>query len=57
MCTAKCNISMTAGDILIKFCLVELKIIGHVLGMFNIFFGCIPLRGIYFLILTLRLGI
>jgi hypothetical protein len=57
MCAAKCNISMTAGDFLIKFCLGELKIIVHVLGMFNITFGCIPLRGIYFFILTLRLGI
>jgi hypothetical protein len=37
MCTENCNISTAAVDFLIKFCLGVLKIIRHVLGMFDIF--------------------
>jgi hypothetical protein len=57
MCTENCNISIAAVDFLMKFCLGVLKIIRRVLGMFEIFFGCITQRGIYFFILMLRLGI
>jgi hypothetical protein len=57
MCTENCNISIAAGDFLMKFFLGVLKIMQHVLGMFDNFFGCITPRGIHFFILTLRLGI
>jgi hypothetical protein len=46
MYTEKCNISIATGNFLIKLCVGVLKIIRHVLGMFDIFFGCITLRGI-----------
>jgi hypothetical protein len=46
MYSEKCNISIATGSFLIKFCAGLLKFIRHVLGMFDIFFGCISPRGI-----------
>jgi hypothetical protein len=46
MCAEKCNISVATRYFLIKFCLGVFKIMRHLLGMLDIFLGCITRRGI-----------
>jgi hypothetical protein len=45
MCAEKCNISVATRYFLIQFCLGVLKIMRHLLGKLDIFFGLHSTKG------------